>query len=388
MALSYPSSHSARTAARPRAKFPDLAALGSLAKGWGFDLVQLLPVNDSGCQSSPYSALSAFALNPLYLSMADLPELAGSGPKAIALREEAAAHAAAFAGDSRFRYGPYVEGKLAILEKIWGALGEPGLDGASFDAWVGANPWVKAYAVFVELKRLNAGKAWWTWTELREPSAEDIERLWKDRMLGSGCRFHAWMQWRAAEQFEDAARRLDAAGVAVLWATSPYSSTRIPRTSGPGGRVFRLEDRAGAPPDMYAEVGQNWGFPIYDWKAAARVDYQFWKERLAEAGRYYSAYRIDHVLGFFRIWTLSDRDETGYLGRFVPGCLHRPRRARQAWLFHLPHAVALRTPYPDSEPHKGLRGRRDRGHGDKRRGPGPHRRRGAFPLQARDPRRA
>lgn len=313
-------------------EFPDLAALGALAKDWGFDLVQLLPVNDSGYQPSPYSALSAFALHPLYLSIADLPELAGAAggkgaasggafaafaDKAEALRGEASAHAAGFAGDARFRYGPYLEGKLAILEKVWNAIGEPGLDREAFDAWVGANPWVKPYAVFVELKRLNAGKPWWEWTELREPTEDDIGRLWKDKVLGSGFRFRAWLQWRAEAQFRSAIEALDAAGVALM-GDIPILINEDSADVWARRSVFRLGLAAGAPPDMYAELGQNWGFPIYDWEAAEKDGHSFWKERLASAAKYYSAYRIDHVLGFFRIWALSDRERSGYLGRFVP----------------------------------------------------------------------
>jgi 4-alpha-glucanotransferase len=81
---------------------------------------------------------------------------------------------------------------------------------------------------------------------------------------------------------------------------------------------FNLELTAGAPPDMYASMGQNWGFPIYNWEVLAQDNYSFWTERLVEANKYYSCYRIDHVLGFFRIWSLSDHESTGIQGRFVP----------------------------------------------------------------------
>jgi 4-alpha-glucanotransferase len=81
---------------------------------------------------------------------------------------------------------------------------------------------------------------------------------------------------------------------------------------------FRLELSAGAPPDMYSVLGQNWGFPIYDWGVLEKEGFGFWTERLSEADKYYSCYRIDHVLGFFRIWALSERESTGAMGRFVP----------------------------------------------------------------------
>ena len=81
---------------------------------------------------------------------------------------------------------------------------------------------------------------------------------------------------------------------------------------------FNLELSAGAPPDMYSGLGQNWGFPIYNWEVLERQGFGFWTERLIEADKYYSCFRIDHVLGFFRIWSLSERESTGSLGRFIP----------------------------------------------------------------------
>jgi 4-alpha-glucanotransferase len=311
---------SLRTAASPAAgEFPDLVLFGTLASSWGFDLIQLLPVNDSGFQSSPYSALSAFALHPLYLSIEALPELAGA--KGAGLRGLAAETARGFSKDGRLRYGAYLEAKLALLERIWKEAAEAATAAtkaaASFAAWIEANPWVKAYAVFVELKRRNGGRPWWQWEGLRDPKPAEIEALWEKGELVSGCRFRAWIQWRAEGQFRDARAKLDAAGIAVM-GDLPILINEDSAEVWARRSVFRMGLAAGAPPDMYAELGQNWGFPIYDWEAAAADGYSFWKARLASAEKFYAAYRIDHVLGFFRIWALSAQDNTGFLGRFVP----------------------------------------------------------------------
>ena len=319
-------------------EYPDLAALGGLARAWGLDLIQLLPVNDSGSQSSPYSALSAFALHPLYLRVADLPEAAGKA--GAPYRKAAAELAARFADDARLRYGPYLEAKLALLERIYAergaaALGLPGAapgagarvpagaeagaasEAGAFRAFVAANPWVKAYAVFSELKRRYEGKPWWEWTERRDPEPAEVEALWEEPSLAAGTRFRAWLQWRAEGQFAAAAAALREAGVELM-GDIPILISEDSAEVWARRRVFRLGLAAGAPPDMYSHLGQNWGFPIYDWEALEREGYGFWKERLASCEKFYSAYRIDHVLGFFRIWALSGRDRTGYLGRFVP----------------------------------------------------------------------
>jgi 4-alpha-glucanotransferase len=324
-------------------EFPDLPLLGKLASSWGFDLIQLLPVNDSGFQSSPYSALSAFALHPLFISIADLPELAaaadakplgkarnagknGCGAESAAFLAEAEALAVSHAKDARFAYGPYLEAKLDLLERIWKSLAAPVLfDGkagtdsqvAEFEAFIAANAWVKDYAVFTELKRKNGGLPWWQWASMRDPTPESIAAAWDSGDLASGCRFRAWLQWRAEGQFRAAKAALDSSGIALM-GDIPILINEDSAEVWARRSVFKLGLAAGAPPDMYAELGQNWGFPIYDWEAAKADDYSFWKARLASAEKFYAAYRIDHVLGFFRIWALSGMDSTGYLGRFVP----------------------------------------------------------------------
>jgi len=352
-------------------EFPDLARLGELASAWKIDLVQLLPVNDSGFQSSPYSALSAFALHPLYLCISELPEAKLAA--AASYLAQSAALAEAHAGDERLPYGPYLDAKLSILEGLFGSVyaAESGVDSVrGFAAWLEANAWVKAYAVFVELKRMNAGKPWWEWRSYRDPKPADIEALWSgDGVATSGfaaiyagttgkstaqrrarakgveeaasladstaaaatkavdlaalaefrkkTRFRAWLQWRAEEQFVKAAKSLAKRKIALMGDLPILLNEDSAEVWSRRG-IFKLGLAAGAPPDMYAEMGQNWGFPIYDWDEAEKDDFAFWKERLASAEKFYSSYRIDHVLGFFRIWALGEREHSGYLGRFVP----------------------------------------------------------------------
>lgn len=310
-----------RSAASPACgEYPDLELMGELAASWNFKLIQLLPVNDSGSQSSPYSALSAFALHPLYIRIGDLPE--ASLPAAAPFLESAGLLAEKHRNDPRLAYGEYLEAKVAILEglfrAIYGRRPEAMLDkDPSFASWLADNPWVPAYSVFSELKRRHGGLPWWSWPEHRDPGATEIRELWAETELIEGTRFRAWLQMRGAEQFSRASRALAERGVELMGdipiLISADSAEVWARRS-----VFRLDLKAGAPPDMYAGLGQNWGFPIYDWEALAKEDYSFWRERLEISDRFYSAYRIDHVLGFFRIWALGQAQTSGYLGRFVP----------------------------------------------------------------------
>jgi 4-alpha-glucanotransferase len=295
-------------------EFPDLIEAAELAASWDFDLIQLLPVNESGFQESPYSALSAFALNPIYLRIGELPELMQGAQSD--LRREASALVDRFARSERVPYGPLLAAKLELLRMIWDRI-RGAETKAALDTWIEANSWAKAYAVFTALKKENAELPWWEWKAQRNPSADEIERLWNDASLGDECRFRAWIQMRAEEQLASAAGRLAAKGVDLM-GDIPILMNADSADVWSQRRFFRMELAAGAPPDMYSQLGQNWGFPIYNWETLERDGYAFWRGRLLEADKFYSAFRIDHVLGFFRIWALSDRENTGFMGRFVP----------------------------------------------------------------------
>ncbi len=305
-------------------EYPDLAAFAALAAEWRLDLIQLLPIQDTGVQTSPYSALSAFALHPLYIRIQDLPELqpgsaAESGLSArtkARLLEEAESLFAACSGSETVPHEALLAGKLALLGQIWkertSASGKDELD-----AWVAGHPWIRKYAAFVELKRRNAGLPWWLWTDLRDPEPADIDSIWKDPEFVENLRCHAWIQMRADEQMMRAARAVAAAGIELM-GDIPILMNEDSAEVWADRPLFRMGSIAGAPPDMYSGLGQNWGFPIYDWSAQSADGFSFWKSRLRASDAYYSAYRIDHVLGFFRIWALSEHDRTGYLGHFVP----------------------------------------------------------------------
>lgn len=292
-------------------EYPDLTVLGDLCVRCGLSFIQLLPVNDTGFQSSPYSALSAFALHPLYLRLADLPEAAD-------FQSDIRALAARFEGERRFPYPEILSAKLSLLRRIFDASAPAIRKDPTLAAWIGANPWVREYAVFLGLKEENGGKSWKDWPALRDPSAGDVEALWEEPGRRDGRLFHAWVQMRCEEQFLAVSRALADRGVA-LKGDLPILMNDDSADVWAHRSWFRTDRIAGAPPDMFSELGQNWGFPIYDWEALAREDFAFWKGRLRQAEKFYGAYRIDHVLGFFRIWALPEREESGYSGAFEPG---------------------------------------------------------------------
>ncbi|MDR0512413.1 MAG: 4-alpha-glucanotransferase [Treponema sp.] len=290
-------------------EFPDLADFGALCAKMHIGLVQLLPVNDTGYQSSPYSALTAFALNPLYLRIGDLSEAVGSQKAIHAIKKE-------FDSFARFPYGALLGAKMNLLRDIYRENSRKIAGDDSLSSWINENSWVKQYAVFRRLKETNGEKSWLEWSEYRNPQAAEIAELWDNPSFKEDHLFWAWIQKALDRQFSAAAASLEAQGI-ILKGDLPILMNDDSCDVWANPEIFDMGFSAGAPPDMYSPEGQNWGFPIYNWKAQEKDDYAWWKARLKAAEKYYHAYRIDHVLGFFRIWA-SKRDEySAVLGRYI-----------------------------------------------------------------------
>jgi len=300
-------------------EYPDLALLGGLARSWHFDLVQLLPLNDTGGMNSPYMAVSAFALHPLYIRISDLPEAVAAPDIVGRARRLAEAHA----GIARLAYHEYLAAKLDLLERLFISV-YPGPDidsklGAlpGFESWMRSNPWVRPYAVFMELKRRQGQGPWWSWSAHREPGPGGVERLWAAPELRAGTRFRAWLQFAADCQLGAASKILARRGIDVL-GDIPILIGKDSADVWADRSLFKLDVSAGSPPDAENPTGQNWGFPAWNWDELRHRNFAFWRDRLSVAARWYSAYRIDHVLGFFRIWTTGARERDAWLGTFLP----------------------------------------------------------------------
>jgi 4-alpha-glucanotransferase len=282
----------------------------------GVGLIQILPVNDTGYDSSPYSSVTAFALHPLYLRIGDLPEASGFAEKLEALKGE-------FEGETRFPYYRLLRAKMGLLREIYGAHAKAIVagvrKGSPLGLWIDKNPWVKEYAVYRHLKERNGEKSWKEWENHRTVDAETIGALWDDPDRRGDCLFWAWLQEALDVQFSKAAQALNKAGV-LLKGDIPILMNEDSCDVWAHPEYFHLELSAGAPPDMYNSEGQNWGFPTYNWDAQAKDDYAWWRRRLKAAEKYYNAYRIDHVLGFFRIWSSlrENNYDNAILGRYVP----------------------------------------------------------------------
>jgi 4-alpha-glucanotransferase len=291
-------------------EFPDLVEFAKLCKKMDIGLIQILPVNDTAYESSPYSAITAFALNPVYLRISNLPESAGYKKTLDGLKKK-------FSGEIRFPYYKIAKAKLELLHKIFiDNIDKIKLD-TEISVWLQKNEWVKNYAVYRRLKESNEEKSWQDWKAFQNASARDIEALWNDIKHSHENLFWTWLQMNLDKQFTAAAEEIADMGI-ILKGDLPILMNLDSCDVWAHPKYFHLNFSAGAPPDMYSPDGQNWGFPIYNWIEQAKDNYSWWRARIKTAEKYYGAFRIDHVLGFFRIWATSRHYNSASMGRFVP----------------------------------------------------------------------
>ena len=296
-------------------EFADLKLLADWGKKTGLKLLQLLPINDTSAtgtwkDSYPYAAISAFALHPIYLNLAAVAS-AKNKPLLKSLEPERQRLNALDAVD----YEAVMKAKLGFLKKIF-----PSQQAATFRAkeyqkfFTENEHWLVPYAAFCFLRDQFGTVDFSRWPEHQKFDAEKIAALVKDN---DAIAFHFFVQYHLHLQLQDATAHARATGLAVKGdiAIGVY---RHGADAWQSPELYHMEMQAGAPPDPFAAKGQNWGFPTYNWPRMAADGFAWWKRRFAQMGNYFDAFRIDHILGFFRIWSSPAHAVEGILGYFVP----------------------------------------------------------------------
>ncbi|KAJ0978933.1 hypothetical protein J5N97_014407 [Dioscorea zingiberensis] len=299
-------------------EFLDLKLLVDLAVKSGFHLVQLLPLNDTSVHgmwwdSYPYSSLSVFALHPLYVRVQALSTNIPEEIKKEILREK----------DQLDRkdvdYEATMAAKLSIAKKIFKLEKDKILNSSSFIKFFSENEdWLKPYAAFCFLRDFFETSDHTQWGRFSVFSKEKLEKLVsKDSLHYEIICFHYYIQYHLHVQLSEAAGYARKNKV-VLKGDLPIGVDRNSVDTWVYPNLFRMNTSTGAPPDYFDKNGQNWGFPTYNWEEMSKDNYAWWRGRLTQMSKYFSAYRIDHILGFFRIWELPDHALTGLVGKFRP----------------------------------------------------------------------
>jgi 4-alpha-glucanotransferase len=300
-------------------EFLDLPLLADWARRAGLKLIQILPVNDTSAthtwtDSYPYAAISAFALHPLYLN---LDRMAGTAHRP--LLEDLAPERQRLNALATVDYEAVMKAKLAFVRKIFPAQRETTFAGAEYRKFFAPNKhWLAPYAAFCFLRDKFGTAVFNQWPEHRGYSAKDINALAaRDSAARDEMDLHCFIQFHLHLQLREAADYLHAQGL-ILKGDLAIGVSGHSADVWQHPALFHTEMQAGAPPDPFAAKGQNWGFPTYDWPRMQQDGFDWWKRRFEQMSCYFDAFRIDHILGFFRIWSIPRDAVEGVLGYFVP----------------------------------------------------------------------
>ncbi len=296
----------------------DVAPLVRWIADAGHGLLQLLPILETAPgERSPYAALSAFAIDPIYVGLGDVEDFALAGGESALADGDRAALAEARASGS-VRRSVVRRAKRAALEVAFARFRTREWDAASpraaaFRAFREAEVgWLGDYSLYRAAKEARDERPWEAWEpELRDraPEACAAEAAARaDRRL-----FHEWVQWVASTQWAAAREAASAVGVR-LKGDLPFMVSRDSADVWARRGDFHLDRTVGAPPDAFNAEGQDWGLPVYDWDAMAANGDAWLRARVARSAALYDAFRLDHVVGYYRMYVLRPEAK----GEFVP----------------------------------------------------------------------
>jgi len=279
-------------------EFRDLHALVDWAKLTGQCIIQLLPVNDTTRKgewgdSYPYSPISCYALNPMYIHLED------AGVKATKefLKEKEELNSL-----EELDYPRVYLYKMKHLLKAFSQRGARDLRSREYAGFQKENHyWLDDYASFCE------------------------------RRDGTKSAFYKWLQFHLDKQFGQEVRYARSNGISFK-GDLPIGVSADGTDAYYNPSLFNLDSSAGAPPDFFSKDGQNWGFPTYNWDNMALDGFLWWKKRLNNMSRYFDAFRIDHILGFFRIWEIPHEYTSGMYGHFNPALSYKTEEIEQMGL--------------------------------------------------------
>ena len=308
-------------------EFSDLKLMAKWAKQTGMSVIQVLPVNDTSASftwhdSYPYNAISSFALHPLYLgaeaAIENCKKLTDTTAHTAleALLEKYTPRAQKLNTLAALDYDKAIKLKNKFLKELYKLCGKCVMESKTFmDFLVESQDWLLPYAIYCSLRDKYSTTNFHEWGELAtytEEAAYDYALRNKKEV-----EFYCFVQYLLDAELSQVRNYAHKLGVALKGdipiGVSPYS---VDVWCAP--ELYNTTMSAGAPPDAFAEEGQNWGFPTYNWERMAEDNYDWWRRRLQKMARYFDAYRIDHILGFFRIWEVPRQAQSAILGHFYP----------------------------------------------------------------------
>ncbi|HUK37167.1 MAG TPA: 4-alpha-glucanotransferase [Vicinamibacterales bacterium] len=284
----------------------DLRHVASWLSAAGQRVLQLLPINEMAPgQQSPYSAISAMAIDPIYLDVAAIPEFAAAGGVTTLSSEELAAL-------ERVRTAPSVQYatirrlkehalRIAASRFVDSEIRRATPRAQSFARFLAEQGWwLNEYALFRALHAAEDERPWTAWPaplrQREKPALADARYS-----LTSEVTFRQYVQWLAHTQWSEARAAASRAGVA-LFGDLPFMVDGDSADVWARQHQFHLDVSAGVPPDAFSETGQDWGMPVYRWEAIAEDGFDWLRERARRSADLFDGYRVDHLVGFYRTY--------------------------------------------------------------------------------------
>lgn len=299
--------------------FGDLKTMIDFVASTGQKVLQLLPINDTTIthtwtDSYPYSCISVFAIHPQYADLHALPELKDAKARAEAEKTRAELNAL-----DKIDYEKVNDFKINYLRQIFNQEGEKIMKTAEYKAFFqDTELWLVPYAQYSYLRDKNGTADFNQWPDHQVWDEAERKALADPKTAAyKNVAFFYFVQFVLDRQMQEAHEHAKAKGV-ILKGDIPIGVNRNGCDVWTEPKYFNLNGQAGAPPDDFSANGQNWGFPTYNWFEMLKDGCQWWNRRFQNMARYFDAYRIDHVLGFFRIWEIPVHSVHGLLGQFAP----------------------------------------------------------------------
>lgn len=299
--------------------FGDLKTMIDFVASTGQKVLQLLPINDTTIthtwtDSYPYSCISVFAIHPQYADLHALPELKNAKARAEAEKTRAELNAL-----DKIDYEKVNDFKINYLRQIFNQEGGKMMKTAEYKAFFqDTELWLVPYAQYSYLRDKNGTADFNQWPDHQVWDEAERKALADPKTAAyKNVAFFYFVQFVLDRQMQEAHEHAKTKGV-ILKGDIPIGVNRNGCDVWTEPKYFNLNGQAGAPPDDFSANGQNWGFPTYNWFEMLKDGCQWWNRRFQNMARYFDAYRIDHVLGFFRIWEIPVHSVHGLLGQFAP----------------------------------------------------------------------
>jgi 4-alpha-glucanotransferase len=300
-------------------EFTDLKLLAEWAKKTGLQLIQLLPVNDTIStntwkDSYPYSSVSAFALHPIYLNLeAAAGKHDGHIIKSLKKKQKQLNEL------PEIDYEQVIKFKLSTARELFESQKQKFLQDEEFLSFFNENKdWLIPYAAFSYLRDKNGTADFRQWKLYSTYNKEAIEKYVSPKAKHyDNIAFSYFLQFHLNKQLKDAVDYAHRNGV-IIKGDIPIGVSANSVETWVNPELFNMDLQSGAPPDDFAIKGQNWQFPTYNWDLMAEDNFEWWHRRFNQMAKYFDAFRIDHILGFFRIWNIPEHAVQGIMGYFSP----------------------------------------------------------------------